>query len=69
MISNELCLSTSVATPAGFFRAERTALQLLIQRLAVAAGGMDQIADFKVLAIQSGSRDSCYTLACCAPRN
>lgn len=48
----------------GFFsRAERTALQLLIQRLAVAAGGMDQIADFKVLAIQSGSRDSCYTLA------
>jgi hypothetical protein len=48
----------------GFFsRAERTALQLLIQRLAVAAGGMEQIGSYKVLAIQSGSRDSCYTLA------
>jgi hypothetical protein len=46
-----------------FSRAERTALQLLIQRLAMAAGGMDRIGDFKVLAIQSGSRDSCYTLA------
>ncbi|WP_077047739.1 hypothetical protein [Pseudomonas sp. KK4] len=48
----------------GFFsRAERTALQLLIQRLGVAAGGMERIGEFKVLAIQSGSRDSCYTLA------
>jgi hypothetical protein len=48
----------------GFFsRAERTALQLLIQRLAVAAGGMQRIGEFKVLAIQTGSRDSCYTLA------
>jgi len=48
----------------GFFsRAERTALQLLIQRLGVAAGGMERIGDYKVLAIQSGSRDSCYTLA------
>jgi hypothetical protein len=46
-----------------FSRAERTALQLLIQRLAVAAGGMEQIGNYKVLAIQSGSRDSCYTLA------
>ncbi|BCX68366.1 hypothetical protein [Pseudomonas izuensis] len=46
-----------------FSRAERTALQLLIQRLAVAAGGMERMGDFKVLAIQSGSRDSCYTLA------
>ncbi|WP_447802954.1 hypothetical protein [Pseudomonas serbica] len=46
-----------------FSRAERTALQLLIQRLAVAAGGMDRIGGFKVLAIQCGSRDSCYTLA------
>lgn len=44
-------------------RAERTALQLLIQRLAVAAGGMDRIGDYKVLAVQCGSRDSCYTLA------
>ena len=46
-----------------FSRAERTALQLLIQRLVVAAGGMERIGDYKVLAIQSGSRDSCYTLA------
>lgn len=48
----------------GFFsRAERTALQLLIQRLVVAAGGMENIGQFKVLVNQSGSRDSCYTLA------
>ncbi|MBC3205324.1 hypothetical protein HU755_00885 [Pseudomonas sp. SWRI111] len=48
----------------GFFsRAERTALQLLIQRLVAAAGGMDNIGHFKVLVNQSGSRDSCYTLA------
>jgi hypothetical protein len=46
-----------------FSRAERTALQLLIQRLAVAAGGMDRMGEYKVLAVQSGSRDSCYTLA------
>lgn len=46
-----------------FSRAERTALQLLIQRLAVAAGGMEYIGDYKVLAIQPGNRDSCYTLA------
>ncbi|MGH8389421.1 MAG: hypothetical protein ACRESJ_28745 [Pseudomonas sp.] len=46
-----------------FSRAERTALQLLIQRLGAAAGGMEQIADLKVLAIQTGTRDSCYTLA------
>nr|WP_180206720.1 hypothetical protein [Pseudomonas sp. SbOxS1]NYU06986.1 hypothetical protein [Pseudomonas sp. SbOxS1] len=46
-----------------FSRAERTALQLLIQRLAVAAGGMERIGDYKVLAVQCGSRDSCYTLA------
>ncbi|WP_367253308.1 hypothetical protein [Pseudomonas sp. stari2] len=46
-----------------FSRAERTALQLLIQRLAVAAGGMDRIGDFKVLVTQSGTRDCCYSLA------
>jgi hypothetical protein len=46
-----------------FSRAERTALQLLIQRLAVAAGGMERIGSFKVLVVQSGTRDSCYTLA------
>ena len=48
----------------GFFsRAERTALQLLIQRLVMSAGGLERIGDYKVLSIQSGSRDSCYTLA------
>lgn len=46
-----------------FSRAERTALQLMIQRLVVTAGGMERIGDYKVLAIQSGTRDSCYTLA------
>ncbi|MDR6915501.1 hypothetical protein J2X66_002369 [Pseudomonas sp. 3296] len=46
-----------------FSRAERTALQLMIQRVVVAAGGMERIGEFKVLTIQSGSRDSCYTLA------
>lgn len=46
-----------------FSRAERTALQLLIQRLIVTAGGIERIADFKVMVDYSGSRDSCYTLA------
>lgn len=46
-----------------FSRAERTALQLVIQRLVVAAGGMERIGEYKVLAVQTGSRDSCYTLA------
>jgi len=46
-----------------FSRAERTALQLLIQRVVVAAGGMERIGEFKVLTIQTGTRDSCYTLA------
>jgi hypothetical protein len=46
-----------------FSRAERTALQLMIQRVVVAAGGMERIGEFKVLTIQSGTRDSCYTLA------
>jgi len=46
-----------------FSRAERTALQLMIQRLVVAAGGMERIGDFKVMSIQTGTMDSCYTLA------
>lgn len=46
-----------------FSRAERTALQLMIQRLVVAAGGIERIGEFKVLTTQSGSRDGCYTLA------
>lgn len=46
-----------------FSRAERTALQLFIQRLIIAAGGMERIGDYKVLAVQAGTRDSGYTLA------
>lgn len=46
-----------------FSRAERTALQLLIQRLLVAAGGPERIGHYKVLVSHSGSRDSCYALA------
>lgn len=48
----------------GYFdRAERTALQLLIQRLIVAAGGIEAIGSFKVLVPFSGGNDSAYTLA------
>jgi len=48
----------------GYFdRAERTALQLLIQRLIVAAGGIEQIGSFKVLVPFSGGNDSAYTLS------
>ncbi|MEQ4338837.1 hypothetical protein [Pseudomonas syringae] len=46
-----------------FSRAERTALQLLIQRLIVAAGGIERIAGFKVLVAFGGGKDSAYTLA------
>lgn len=46
-----------------FSRAERTALQLFIQRLIIAAGGMERIGDYKVLAVQAGTSDSGYTLA------
>jgi hypothetical protein len=35
----------------------------MIQRLVVAAGGMERIGDFKVMSIQTGTLDSCYTLA------
>src|SRR3546814_3204966 len=47
----------------GFYsRAERTALQLLIQRLIVAAGGIERIGDYRVLTVQNGSRESFYVL-------
>ncbi|SEP61717.1 hypothetical protein SAMN03159444_00220 [Pseudomonas sp. NFACC02] len=46
-----------------FNRAERTALQLLIQRLIVAAGGMENIGTYKVLVAFSGGKDSAYTVA------
>lgn len=44
-------------------RNERTALQLLIQRLIVAAGGIDRIGGYKVLVAFSGGKDSAYTVA------
>ncbi|MGY1919202.1 hypothetical protein ACW9IF_09830 [Pseudomonas tolaasii] len=46
-----------------FNRAERTTLQLLIQRIVVAAGGMDQVGDYKLLVAHGGGRVSSYTLA------
>lgn len=46
-----------------FTRAERTALQLLIQRLIVAAGGIERIGSFKVMIAFSGGKDSAYTVA------
>lgn len=46
-----------------FSRAERTALQLLIQRLIVAAGGIEQIGDYKVLVTHGGGKGSSYALA------
>jgi hypothetical protein len=44
-------------------RSERTALQLLIQRLVVAAGGIDKIGGYKVLVAFGGGKDSAYTVA------
>jgi len=46
-----------------FTRAERIALQLLIQRLIVAAGGIERIGEFKVMVAHGGGKDSSYTLA------
>lgn len=46
-----------------FNRAERTALQLLIQRLIVAAGGIERIGNYRVLVAFSGGKDSAYTVA------
>ena len=46
-----------------FTRAERTALQLLIQRLIVAAGGIERIGNFKVMIAFGGGKDSAYTVA------
>ncbi|MGY2375642.1 hypothetical protein ACW9IB_14170 [Pseudomonas sp. SDO524_S393] len=46
-----------------FTRAERTALQLLIQRIIVAAGGMEQVGDYKVMVAHGGGEVSSYTLA------
>ena len=46
-----------------FTRAGRTALQLLVQRIVVAAGGMEQVGDFKVLVAHGGGEVSSYSLA------
>jgi len=46
-----------------FAREERTALQLLVQRIVVAAGGMEQVGDYKVLVAHGGGKVSSYTLA------
>lgn len=46
-----------------FTREERTVLQLLIQRIIVSAGGMEQIGDYKVLIAHGGGVVSSYTLA------
>lgn len=48
----------------GFFnRLERVALQLLIQRLLVAAGGLDRIGSYRILVIHEGGKECAYTLA------
>lgn len=44
-------------------RSERTALQLLIQRLIVAAGGIERIGGYKVMVAFGGGKDSAYTVA------
>lgn len=44
-------------------RTERVSLQLLTQRLIVAAGGIDRIASYKVMIAHDGGRDSSYNLA------
>lgn len=46
-----------------FIRAERTALQLLIQRIVVAAGGIEQMENYKVLVAHGGGGVSSHTLA------
>lgn len=46
-----------------FTRAERTVLQLLIQRILVAAGGMEHVGRYKVLIAHGGGEVSNYTLA------
>lgn len=48
----------------GFFsRSERIALQLLTQRLLVAAGGIEQIGRYRVQVVHEGGKECAYTLA------
>ena len=44
-------------------RTERIALQLLIQRLLVAAGGLERLAQYRVMVVLEGGRECAYTLA------
>lgn len=44
-------------------RPERIALQLLIQRLLVAAGGVDRIGRYRVMVVHEGGKESTYSLA------
>ncbi|KRP47931.1 hypothetical protein TU73_03370 [Pseudomonas libanensis] len=44
-------------------QAERTVLQLLVQRIVVAAGGMEHVGHYKVLITHGGGEVSSYTLA------
>ncbi|QJI37762.1 hypothetical protein [Pseudomonas sp. ADAK13] len=46
-----------------FSRTERTSLQLLIQRIVVAAGGMERIGEYKVLVAHGTGAGSSYALA------
>ncbi len=52
-----------------FSRAERTALQLLIQRLMVAAGGAERMGDYKVLVSPPVLATAAIPWRCCVPLN
>lgn len=45
-------------------QAQRASLQLLVQRLLVAAGGVERIGDFTLLLLDCGDRRSAHALAC-----
>ena len=62
MIGNDYVYQQVLQRLLSFSRAERTALQLLIQRLAVAAGGQENIGQFKCWSTRPG-RAQLYTLA------
>ncbi|MDU7559544.1 MAG: hypothetical protein E7K65_17120, partial [Pseudomonas sp.] len=48
----------------GFFsRPERIALQLLVQRILVAAGGLERIGSYRVMVVHEGGKECAYTLA------
>ena len=54
----------------GFFsRHERIALQLLIQRLLVAAGGIERIGQFRVMVVHEGVRKALTPWRFSAPRS